>query len=103
MLKRFHIFDAGILSQSCHSMVTKSAVAGILKTKELYNPELARLCDTDRCSFVRLLCPHRRSSFYVPPFLTIILALLRPDFKTNNFRTAGSLIIMCASTWQKSI
>ena len=54
-----------ILSQSCHSVVTKPAVAGILKTKELYNSELARLCDTDRCSFVRLLCPHRRSTFFV--------------------------------------
>ena len=47
MLKRFHIFDAGILSQSCHSMVTKSAVAGILKTKELYK---IRACETNGAS-----------------------------------------------------
>ena len=47
MLKRFHIFDAGILSQSCHSVVAKPAVAGILKTKESYK---IRACETNGAS-----------------------------------------------------
>ena len=47
MLKRFHIFDAGILSQSSHSVVAKPAVAGILKTKELYK---IRACETNGAS-----------------------------------------------------
>ena len=55
----FHLFPhrrcythATVLSKSCHFVVAKPAVAGILKRKKYIDSELARLCDTDRCSFV---------------------------------------------------
>ena len=60
----FHLFPhrrcythATVLSKSCHFVVAKPAVAGILKRKKYIDSELARLCDTDRCSFVRGFVP----------------------------------------------
>ena len=46
--------------------VATSWSQSLLSQDSLKYSELARLCDIDRCSFVRELFPHRRSTFHVP-------------------------------------
>ena len=52
---------------SCNSLTKlplrghKACLRRNFKKREIYISELARLFDTDRCNFVRLLCPHRKT------------------------------------------
>ena len=52
---------------SCNSLTKlplrghKACLRRNFKKREIYISEFARLFDTDRCNFVRLLCPHRKT------------------------------------------